>query len=151
MNIKEIRDLINLMKETKIEELEVEKAGTKVRIKRGQPAFPLSTVEVKSQSLSRQEIDYKSLTKELDDEKNRYFCVKSPIVGTFYRSPAPGAPPYIEVGDIIKKGQILCIIEAMKLMNEIESDVDGKIIEILPEKGQPVEYGEVLFYIEISQ
>jgi len=70
------------------------------------------------------------------------------MVGTFYRAPAPDAPPYVEVGDTVKKGQVLCIIEAMKLMNEIESDVDGKIVEILAENAQPVEFGQELFLIE---
>jgi acetyl-CoA carboxylase biotin carboxyl carrier protein len=74
--------------------------------------------------------------------------VTSPIVGTFYRAPAPDKPPYVQVGDMVKKGQVLCIIEAMKLMNEIESETSGKIIQILIENGQPVEYGQPLFVIE---
>ncbi len=72
---------------------------------------------------------------------------KSPIVGTFYRAPSPGAPPFVEVGQHVSAGQVLCIIEAMKLMNEIESEISGTIVEILPENAQPVEYGEVLFRI----
>ncbi|HKO56723.1 MAG TPA: acetyl-CoA carboxylase biotin carboxyl carrier protein, partial [Thermoanaerobaculia bacterium] len=76
--------------------------------------------------------------------------VKSPIVGTFYRASEPGAKPYADVGDTVKKGQVLCIIEAMKLMNEIESDVDGRVAAIYPQNGQPVEYGEKLFGIETS-
>ena len=74
--------------------------------------------------------------------------VKSPMVGTFYRSPSPGAKPFVEVGDTVKAGQTICIIEAMKLMNEIESDKDGVVKAILVENGQPVEYGEPLFVIE---
>ena len=73
--------------------------------------------------------------------------MKSPIVGTFYRSPEPGAPPFVEVGSIIKKGQVLCIIEAMKLMNEIDSEYDGEIVNVYVENGQPVQYGERLFAI----
>ena len=73
--------------------------------------------------------------------------VKSPIVGTFYRSPEPGAPPFVEVGSIVKKGQVLCIIEAMKLMNEIDSECDGEIVSVYLETGQPVQYGERLFAI----
>jgi len=80
--------------------------------------------------------------------EEKYHIVSSPIVGTFYRAASPDAEPYVNVGDIVKKGQILCIVEAMKLMNEIESEIDGKIVEILVENGQPVEYGEALFKIE---
>jgi acetyl-CoA carboxylase biotin carboxyl carrier protein len=76
--------------------------------------------------------------------------VKSPIVGTFYRASEPGAPAFAEVGTQVKKGQVLCIIEAMKLMNEIESDVDGEILEIYPKNAQPVEFGEPLFAVRAS-
>ena len=79
---------------------------------------------------------------------DKYFTVRSPIVGTFFRSPTPGGELYVEVGDVVKKGQILCIVEAMKLMNEIESEIDGKIVEALVEDSQPVEYGKALFKIE---
>jgi acetyl-CoA carboxylase biotin carboxyl carrier protein len=76
--------------------------------------------------------------------------VKSPIVGTFYRSPEPGAPPFAEKGSVVKKGQVLCIIEAMKLMNEIESDYDGEVVAAYVENGQPVQYGERLFAIRVA-
>jgi acetyl-CoA carboxylase biotin carboxyl carrier protein len=74
--------------------------------------------------------------------------VKSPIVGTFFRASEPGAPPFVEVGDVVKKGQVLCIIEAMKLMNEIDSEFDGEIVSVYVENGQPVQYGERLFAIK---
>ncbi|HWP35744.1 MAG TPA: acetyl-CoA carboxylase biotin carboxyl carrier protein, partial [Thermodesulfobacteriota bacterium] len=77
-----------------------------------------------------------------------YRTVTSPIVGTFYRAASPDAPPYVEVGSVVKKGQVLCIIEAMKLMNEIEAEFDGRVVAILVENGQPVEFGEPLFHIE---
>ncbi|MEO1961117.1 MAG: acetyl-CoA carboxylase biotin carboxyl carrier protein, partial [Paracoccus sp. (in: a-proteobacteria)] len=76
--------------------------------------------------------------------------IKSPLVGTFYRAPAPGAPPFVEEGDIVSPGQVLCIIEALKVMNEIESDVRGKVVKILVENGQPVEYGQPLFLIDTN-
>jgi acetyl-CoA carboxylase biotin carboxyl carrier protein len=77
-----------------------------------------------------------------------FAVVKSPIVGTFYRAPEPGAKPYADVGDVVRKGQVLCIIEAMKLMNEINSDVDGEVVKVYVENGQPVQYGERLFAIK---
>ncbi len=92
----------------------------------------------------------KAEAKEQEDAQ-RLVTITSPIVGIFHRSPAPGAPPFIEAGGMAKKGQVLCIIEAMKLMNEIESDTDGIVSKILVENGQPVEYGEPLFLIEPAQ
>ncbi len=86
-------------------------------------------------------------TRPIDVKGNR-IPIKSPIVGTFYRSPAPDAPSYVEVGDIVKPGQVVCIIEAMKLMNEIEADVSGKVVEVLVKNESPVEYNQELFLIE---
>lgn len=88
-----------------------------------------------------------TLTPE-EAEKQGYYVLKSPMVGTFYRRPAPDKPPFVQVGDTVKKGQTLCLIEAMKIFNEIESEVDGKIIQILVEDGTPVEFGQPLFIIE---
>ena len=81
-------------------------------------------------------------------EKKNTIPIKSPMVGTFYRAPAPDAPPYVEVNDIVKPGQVVCIVEAMKLMNEIESEVSGRVVDILVKNETAVEYGEVLFHIE---
>jgi acetyl-CoA carboxylase biotin carboxyl carrier protein len=86
--------------------------------------------------------------KPVEPAKTNQIKVTSPIVGTFYRSSSPDKPAYVEVGDVVKKGQVLCIIEAMKLMNEIESETAGKIVQLLIENGQPVEYGQPLFVIE---
>jgi acetyl-CoA carboxylase biotin carboxyl carrier protein len=85
---------------------------------------------------------------ELTDETAGHITITSPIVGTFYRSPSPDADPYVEEGDFVKRGQVLCIVEAMKLMNEIESEVDGRITKILVESTKPVEYGQALFLID---
>ncbi len=87
---------------------------------------------------------------EIETEEEKLHVIKSPLVGTFYRAPAPGAPPFVEEGDIVSPGQVLCIIEALKVMNEIESDVKGKIVKILVENGQPVEYGQPLFLIDTN-
>jgi acetyl-CoA carboxylase biotin carboxyl carrier protein len=142
MELEDLKGLIELLKETDITELVVEKDGTKVKIKR-EKIF--SSVEIPShKSPSLQE----TILKETEDETQRLITVTSPIVGTFYRSPSPDAPVFIEVGVRIKKGQVLCIIEAMKLMNEIESETDGIVVKALVENGQPVEYGEPLFLIE---
>jgi len=87
---------------------------------------------------------------DVETEEEKLHVIKSPLVGTFYRAPAPGAPPFVEEGDIVSPGQVLCIIEALKVMNEIESDVRGKVVKILVENGQPVEYGQPLFLIDTN-
>jgi acetyl-CoA carboxylase biotin carboxyl carrier protein len=150
-----IFQLIEKIKDTKIEEIELSTEEYSVYIKQY-----LGPKEVISQSPASQVVNIpanpvvevkeevkKSEIKE--EQKQKYHVIKSPLVGTFYRSPSPGAPPFVEEGDMVSKGQILCIIEALKVMNEIESDVDGIVAKILVENGQPVEYGQELFYIEV--
>jgi len=142
MELDDLKGLIELLKETDITELLVEKDGTKVRIKR-EKIF--SSVEIPlTKPVSVQE----TIIRETEEETQRLITVTSPIVGTFYRSPSPDAPVFVDAGVRIKKGQVLCIIEAMKLMNEIESEADGILLKALVENGQPVEYGEPLFLIE---
>ncbi len=143
MELEDLKELIELLKETDITEIQVEKEGTKVKIKREKFFQSLEIARPKISSV--QESDIK---KEIEDETQRLITVTSPIVGTFYRSPSPEAPNFIEAGLRVKKGQVLCIVEAMKLMNEIESEVDGILVKVLVENGQPVEYGEPLFLIE---
>jgi acetyl-CoA carboxylase biotin carboxyl carrier protein len=142
MELEDLKVLIELLKETDITELLVEKEGTKVRIKREKM---FSSVEIPSQKTAALQ---EAILKETEEETQRLITVTSPIVGTFYRSPSPDAPAFIDVGLRVKKGQVLCIIEAMKLMNEIESEADGIVVKALVENGQPVEYGEPLFLIE---
>lgn len=144
MELEELKDLLELLKETDITELQIEKNGTKIKIKREKI---LSSIEIPLHKPTGPVIQEKVI-EEKEDETQRLVTVTSPIVGTFYRSPSPEADPFVEVGTRVNKGQVLCIIEAMKLMNEIESDVDGIIVKILVENGQPVEYGEPLFLIE---
>jgi acetyl-CoA carboxylase biotin carboxyl carrier protein len=142
MELEDLKSLIELLKETDITELLVEKDGTKVKIRR-EKIFP--SVEIPSQKTAAVQ---ESIIKETEEETQRLITVTSPIVGTFYRSPSPDTPSFVEAGLRVKKGQVLCIIEAMKLMNEIESDTDGIVVKALIENGQPVEYGEPLFLIE---
>ncbi len=149
MNLKEIKDLINLMNENNLQELEIEREGLRIRIKKvpagGYQTFEETTekplpvpgkkVEVKPEE------KFESLTKKI-------VPIKALMVGTFYRAASPEASPYVEVGQEVEVGQVVCIIEAMKLMNEIKSEIKGKVVEILVENGQPVEFGQPLFMVE---
>lgn len=139
MDLKKITELIKTLEETGITELSIESEGVKLNIKRGtlqQGAKKEENIEDKAKAVPKPE------------KSDRMVEIKSPMVGTFYRAPAPDAPPFVEVGSRVKPGQTLCIIEAMKLMNEITSDVAGRVVEILVENGHPVEYGQVLFRLE---
>ena len=141
MELDDLKELIELIKETDITELQLEKNGTKVRIKREKMLSPMEISVQKFGNLQEK-------ITQTAEEETRLITVTSPIVGTFYRAPSPEAPPFVEVGSKVKKGQVLCIVEAMKLMNEIESEVDSTVVKVLVENGQPVEYGEPLFLIE---
>lgn len=142
MEFEDLKELIELVKDTDITEIQVEKDGSKVKIKREKILSSLDMAVHKTPAMREK------ISAESEDETQRLVTVTSPIVGTFYRSPTPDAAHFVEVGIKVSKGQVLCIIEAMKLMNEIESDVDGLVVKILVENGQPVEYGEPLFLIE---
>ena len=144
MELEDLKQLIELLKETDITEIQVEKEGTKVKIKREKFFQSIEIATQKATSVSQEA----AIKKEIEEEAQRLITVTSPIVGTFYRSPSPEAPIFVETGRQVKKGQVLCIIEAMKLMNEIESEVDGILMKALVDNGQPVEYGEPLFLIE---
>ncbi len=141
MELDDLKELMHLLKDTDVTELQIEKDGMKVRLKRdrflGRLEFSPAPV-----------VERHEPRKELPDTEAKLFTVTSPIVGTFYRAPAPDAAPFVEVGTSVKRGQALCVIEAMKLMNEIESEVDGVIVRVLVENGHPVEYGEPLFLVE---
>lgn len=142
MELEEIKELIELLKETDITEIQIEKDGTKVKVKRQKILPPIEIPMQRTQTLQEK------IIAEAEEESQRLVTITSPIVGTFFRSPTPDANPFVEVGSTVSKSQVLCIVEAMKLMNEIESDVDGIVMKILVENGQPVEYGEPLFLIE---
>jgi acetyl-CoA carboxylase biotin carboxyl carrier protein len=161
MNLKELKELIEFLIEKEIAEFELERGDVKVRIKRagenivvhghgdprffsvppavpGAPGLPTSAVVAPP-------ADAPAPVKPAEEES--LHTVKSPIVGTYYEAPSPGAPPFIKVGDTVVEGQVLCIVEAMKLLNEIESDVAGEVVKILASNGQPIEYGQELFAI----
>jgi len=149
MNIKEIKEMINLMNENGLVELEIEKDGMRIRLKKityGTEGFSGPIVverERISETLSKKE---GLLTPEKISVKT--VEIKAPMVGTFYRAPSPEAPPYVEVDQTIEPGQVICIIEAMKLMNEIKSEIKGKILEILVDNAEPVEFGQPMLLIE---
>lgn len=149
MNLKEIKDFINLMNENNLQELEIEREGLRIRIKKV-PTGGYQTSEETSEKLMPipgKKIEAKPEEK-IEGLAKKLVPIKAPMVGTFYRAPSPEANPYAEVGQEIEVGQVVCIIEAMKLMNEIKSEIKGKIVEILVENGQPVEFGQPLFMVE---
>ena len=148
MNWDNIKKIFRFIKNTDITEFQYEKDGEKISIKRG-CVSPLAEAPYPKPAASP-EVNKKSISDEDSSvaDNHRLFTLTSPIVGTFYMSPSPDDPPFVEIGSEVRKGQVLCIIEAMKLMNEIESEVDGTVRRVLVENGQPVEYGEPLFLIE---
>src|SRR5580698_6038788 len=158
MTVDEIRELINLATETGIDELEVQRGDNRVRIRRSvaghhqelvfaQPAAPAAPPRLEAlASPASPPTPAKEAPKEPGADPN-LVLVRSPIVGTFYECSAPGSPPFVRVGERVQPGKVLCIIESMKLMNEIEAEVSGIIEAKLVPNGQPVEYGEALFVI----
>ena len=147
MENEDLKELIGLLKDTDITELQLEKEGVKIKIKRekyfGHHDMPQQVMV--ERKVAREEPQAVQAPAVPD---KKLFTVPSPIVGTFYRSPSPEAQPFVDIGTRVRKGQVLCILEAMKLMNEIESDVDGVVTRILVENAHPVEYGEPLFLID---
>jgi acetyl-CoA carboxylase biotin carboxyl carrier protein len=159
MNQKELKELIDFLIERDIAEFELERGDVKVRVKRGADAahatvthhvaavtpmaasVPVTHPQLPTPPLSPSPPQPQPAAEE------ELHTVKSPIVGTFYESPVPGAPPFVKPGDAVEAGQVLCIIEAMKLMNEIEADMSGEVVKRLVNNGQPVEYGQPLFAI----
>lgn len=150
MNLKELKEMITLMNENGLVEIEIEREGLRIRIKKGVSGIP----EITQEKYIIQPTGVALLSpaaKEAAPSGTKQIEIKAPMVGTFYRAPAPDAPPFVEVGSEIEPGQVVCIIEAMKLMNEIKSEVKGKIIDILVETAQPIEFGQALFLIEPAQ
>ncbi len=161
MNQKELKELIEFLIEKDIAEFELERGDVKVRIKRAGEAPPLVVAAPPVMQVAAGAAVPAAgppavaaapspatapPAKEAPAEEGLHI-VKSPIVGTFYEAPSPGAPPFVKVGDKVQDGQVLCIVEAMKLMNEIEADASGEIVKKMVQNGQPVEYGQPLFAI----
>lgn len=159
-----IKKLIKILEGSEINELEIEEEGTKLRVLKNKPAEnqtphfvtyapPVQHFQqpagpaLQPQQLAEQ-IAKEEKKEESKESSKKLLEIHSPIVGTFYRAPSPNADPYVQVGQQVSKGTVLCIIEAMKLMNEIESDYSGKIVKIHVENAQPVEYNQLLFSIE---
>jgi acetyl-CoA carboxylase, biotin carboxyl carrier protein len=151
MTLKELKELIDLFTSREsIEELEIEKAGVRLKVKRQSrlavhEAPAVVAVQARPVAVPEQETPAPPPPPQDD-----LFHVKAPIVGTFYKAPNPSSPPFVSVGDFVEKGTVLCIVEAMKLMNEIESEVAGQVTAAFVENGQPVEFGQKLFAIKRS-
>lgn len=147
MNIKDVKALYRFIKETDIVEVELETKEGRVMLKRGEVSGNIPCELSEAAVSPAKEVTQESKKAEPENVKT----VTAPMVGSFYIASAPDAEPFVELGSVVKKGQTLCIIEAMKLMNEVECEFNGKVASILVENGQPVEYGEPLFYIEVAK
>src|SRR5688572_12274320 len=157
MNLDDIRQILDLVREHELAEFEIERDGLKVRIRKAGrevtfvpqaapiPAAPVAAAPAGAPGVSAAPASAPEPIDSVD-----LAIIKSPIVGTFYRAPEPGAPNFVEVGDQVRKGQVLCIIEAMKLMNEIECDTDGEISAVYVENGRPVQFGERLYAVKVA-
>jgi acetyl-CoA carboxylase biotin carboxyl carrier protein len=145
---KHIQELIVLLKKNNLTELELEREGLRVRVRYEAGVRTIATVSEQGPSIPTAASQPAAASATQTEDTTGIITIASPIVGTFYRSPSPDADPYVEEGDYVKKGQVLCIVEAMKLMNEIESEVGGRITKILAESTKPVEYGQALFLVD---
>ena len=148
MNIKEIKEMINLMNENSLMELEIEKEGMRIRLKKtssGVEGFSGPIVVERQSAADSAPKQIQEAAKVVDLKSVE---IKSPMVGTFYRAPSPESPAYVELGQNVEPGQVICIIEAMKLMNEIKPEIKGKVLEVLVDNAEPIEFGQPIFLIE---
>ena len=156
MDLAYLKKIVRIVEQSGVDEIEIEEEGLRVRIARNihtnnsSPTSPAPVLTNQAPAASAPPSAHQSAEAQHPSPvpEVKYHEIKSPIVGTFYRAPAPDADPYVSVGQMVDQKTVLCIIEAMKLMNEIESDVSGKVVKILVENGQPVEYNQTLFLIE---
>ena len=143
MNLREIRRLADLLRDYGLTEVEVEREGVRIRLRRDLAPAPSAGPSVPAPAVATVSPAGVAAASEA-----HLLTIEAPMVGTFYRAPSPDAQPFVRDGDRVKKGQVVCIIEAMKLMNEIESKVAGRVVKVLVENTQPVEYGQPLFLLE---
>ena len=161
MNQKELKELIEFLIEKDIAEFELERGDVKVKIKRAAEPAPVPLPDSRYIAVhpvpvdagahvpasAPAKVDLAAAAAAVPEPEEDLHIVRSPIVGTFYEAPSPGSPPFVKVGDTLQVGQVLCIVEAMKLMNEIECDVAGELVKKLVANGQPIEYGQELFAV----
>lgn len=150
MNLRQIRELVRLLESSSLSVLEIEEADLRVRLEKGQTArsiepVPAALPQAVPSALPAQTAPASAPVADGTVDFNRLKEVKSPLVGIFYAAPSPGAEPFAGVGCRVKKGDVLCVVEAMKLMNEITADADGEVIDVCVQNGQVVEYGQILF------
>ena len=152
MDINEIKKLIKVFESSKVTELSIKEGDLKIKLSKNGAVNPQSFVQQNIPVEMPAAVNQADLIAESESKKveDNLHTINSPIVGTFYRAPAPDADSYIQIGDSVTEGSVLCIVEAMKLMNEIECDVNGKVVQILVENGTPVEFNQPLFKIEKS-
>tara|TARA_B100000131_G_scaffold278401_1_gene282874 strand:+ start:477 stop:929 length:453 start_codon:yes stop_codon:yes gene_type:complete len=149
MDIRKVKKLIEMLENSNLEEIEIQEGEESVRLVKGngKASIPMPTqstiVQQESSITSNSE---ESVIEEIEEDTDGNF-INSPMVGTFYASASPGAKPFVSVGDVVKEGDVVCIVEAMKMMNEIKSEFSGKIVSIKVENSEPVEYGQALFEI----
>ncbi len=157
MDLNYLKKIIKMLDESNLAELEIEEEGTKLKLSKPRPKIAATSYPVQFTGQPVQDISPKPATETVEKKETKpqeeaipenVVEIKSPMVGTFYAAPSPDSEPYVKVGSTVKEGTTICIIEAMKLMNEIESEVSGKIVKILVENGQAVEYDQPLFLIE---
>jgi acetyl-CoA carboxylase biotin carboxyl carrier protein len=160
LDLKQIKQIIDLMKRSELSEFEFEEEGFKIKIKRGsggvpvvtsvpQSAHPFPAAAPEAPAPAKSTAGLASAVNAAGDEAG-FTYVKSPMVGTFYRSPSPENPPFVENGSKVEEKTVVCIIEAMKIMNEIQAETKGTVVEVLVENGQPVEYGQRLFKLKVN-
>ncbi len=151
MNLKEIKEIITLMNENNLNEIEIEREGLKLKLRKSAEGVVLGApthYAVESLPAPKAVTSTAAPAGPAADASKNNKDIKSPMVGTFYRSPSPEAEAFVEVGQTVEVGQVVCIVEAMKLMNEIKSEVRGKITEVAVQNAEPVEFGQTLFVVE---
>ncbi len=149
MNIKEIRELIELIEQSNIDEFEMERSGVRIRIRKTLSVPTIPRAEIVAETTSTHPSAEMQI-EETPEEEEEIYIFKAPIIGTFFLTPKPDAEPLVKAGDHVTEKTVLCIIEAMKIFNQIECDREGEIVKILVENGQPVEYGQPLFEIQVK-